>query len=122
MPAARYAKRPRLCSTPRSNVSQTVVRSADTILKELRASRRQLAALEPCLQDELLILERLYYKGVNQHRQAKFWKRVQELRRLGKRVLEIELLSLIDDLRYAFYVNEGSERTYVIAISRFNVS
>lgn len=121
MPAARYATRPKLCSTPRSNVSKTVARSVDTVLKELRACSRQFAALEPCLQDELLILERLYYKGVNQHRMAKFWKRVQELRRLGKRILEIELLSLVEDLRYAFYVNEGFERTYVVVISQFNM-
>ena len=109
MPTARYAKPPKLCGTPRSTVSQTIVRKVDTILKELRACARQLSTLEPCLRDELRILERLYYKGVNQHRMAKFWKRVQDIRRCSKRAAEVELLSLTENLRYAFYANDASE-------------
>ena len=63
------------------------------------------------------VLERLYYKGVNQHRNALFWRKVKEVRRLGKRVLEVRLGGLLDDLRYSFYcVGEDEERKYVLQL------
>ena len=34
------------------------------------------------------MLERLYYKGKNQHRTALFWQRVAEMRKFGERVDE----------------------------------
>ena len=110
MPTARYAKPPKLCGTPRSTVLQTIARKVDTVLKELRVCARQLSTLELCLQDELRVLERLYYKGVNQHRSALFWRRVEEMRKFGRRIAGMDLGRMVEDLRYAFYLPEGAER------------
>ncbi|THH03809.1 hypothetical protein EW145_g5994 [Phellinidium pouzarii] len=110
MPAARYTRRPTLSSTPRHSVSASHHPKFDAILKGLRACARQFSLLLPCLHDELRILERLYYKGLNQHRTALFWRRIKEARRLGQRLLETQLLALTDDLRYAFYVEDRNER------------
>ena len=62
------------------------------------------------------VLERLYYKGVNQHRSALFWRKVKEVRRLGKRVLEVGLGGLLDDSRYSFYCVGDGERKYVLLL------
>ncbi|KAI5123286.1 hypothetical protein M0805_009307 [Coniferiporia weirii] len=110
MPVARHVKRPKLASTPRHDVSAPLPQKLDAVLKDLRGRARRLSVLQPCLQDELRILERLYYKGLNQHRSALFWRRVEDIRRIGKRVLEVQLRDLTDDLRYAFYVEEDKER------------
>lgn len=113
MPAARRcAKPPKLNSNPRSGISQPVARKVDVVLKDLRTCSRQLSISQPCLSDEMRILERLYYKGVNQHRAAKFWKGVQDIRRCCKRVAEVDLLSIVENLRYAFYVNDANEQKY----------
>ena len=115
MPTARrYAKSPKLSSTQRSGVSQPVARKVDAVLKDLRTCSRQLSTSQPCLSDEMRVLERLYYKGVNQHRSAKFWKRVQDIRKCCKRITEVDLLSFVDNLRYAFYANDATDRKCVI--------
>ena len=82
----------------------------DAFLKDLRACAQRLAPVLSTLEDEMLILDRLYYKGSNQHRSALFWRKVEEMRRFGKRVLELQLGELIQSTRYAFYVVEGVER------------
>ncbi|EJD06009.1 uncharacterized protein FOMMEDRAFT_166306 [Fomitiporia mediterranea MF3/22] len=111
MPAARHAKRPRLSSVPRREINASTHPKIDKVLKAARLCVQQITPLETCLHDEMRILERIYYKGVNQHRMALFWKRTQEVRRVGKRVLEIQCSGLLDDLRYSFYIDEGSERS-----------
>ncbi|KAH8117525.1 hypothetical protein DFH11DRAFT_1504506 [Phellopilus nigrolimitatus] len=116
MPAARHAKRPIPSCTPRSTInisSSSLPAKIDSALKQLRAVTRQLSPLEACLADELRLLERLYYKGVNQHRSALFWRRVEETRRLGKRVHEMQMQGLTDDLRYLFYCARGGRREEV---------
>ncbi|KAL5511823.1 hypothetical protein ACEPAH_5041 [Sanghuangporus vaninii] len=110
MPAARYPKRPKLVQRARTDVDASLCPQIDACLKAARQCAQQIAPFESCLQDEMRILERLYYKGVNQHRSALFWRRVKEVRRLGRRVLEVRLLGLSDDLRYSFYVGEDVER------------
>ncbi|KAL5529062.1 hypothetical protein ACEPAG_5036 [Sanghuangporus baumii] len=110
MPAARFAKRPKLVQRARTDIDASLCPRIDACLKAARQCVQQVAPFESCLQDEMRILERLYYKGVNQHRSALFWRRVKEVRRLGRRMLEVRLLGLLDDLRYSFYVGEDTER------------
>lgn len=112
MPAARHPKRPKLTSIPRRDLSTSLHPHVDSALKTARQCAQKLAPLEPHLEDELRVLERLYYKGVNQHRMALFWRRVEEVRRLGRRVHEARVLGVTEDLRYAFYLGEDSERKY----------
>ena len=110
MPTRRYARRPKLNPQDRAFVRAAQIRAVDAFLKELRSYSQQVSPLVSCLNDELRILERMYYKGVNQHRSAIFWRRVEETRKLGRRIAEIRLGDLIEDLRYAFYLPEGGER------------
>lgn len=106
----RTSKRPPLESKNRNDLTSTQCREADAFLKELRSCAQQLSPLETTLNDELRILERLYYKGVNQHRSALFWRRVEEMRKFGRRIAEMKLALMVEDLRFAFYLPEGAER------------
>lgn len=82
----------------------------DAILKQLRASSRRLRVTWVSQEDELRILERLYYKGKNQHRSALFWRRLVEVRRYGARVHETDLPSLVDKLRGSFFHMEEAKK------------
>jgi len=50
-------------------------------------SIKAFTTLESALVEEWQILERLYYKGKNQHRSALFWRHVGEVRRILKRMV-----------------------------------
>ena len=115
MSLPRHVKQPIPIAIPRHEVNTSIHQNVDATLKAARICAQQVAPLEACLKDEMRILERLYYKSINQHRMAHFWKRVQEVRRLGRRVLEAHFTSLLDDLRFSFYVKEGSERKCVLS-------
>lgn len=80
------------------------------LLKDLRSCAQRLAPLLSALEDEMRILERLYYKGRNQHRSALFWRKVEEMRRYGKRILELQSFEQVDSLRYSFYVGDDAVR------------
>ncbi|KAK0503218.1 hypothetical protein EDD18DRAFT_1136933 [Armillaria luteobubalina] len=88
---------------PRHTLDQALHFSVDAVLKNLKKCRNQYKTILATFQDELDILERLYYKGKNQHRSALFWKRVAETRRYGSRLTEMNLVQLIDDMQYSFF-------------------
>lgn len=116
--APRFAKRPHLKAIKKADIESSLISKIDAISKGLRSCTRQLTPLEQCLDDETRILERVYYRGVNQHRTAVFWRKVEEIRRFGRRILEVQLLELVTELRYSFHTDEDSERQYV----RLNLS
>ena len=47
---------------------------------------RALASLSSHLSTELLLLARIHYKNQSQHRLSLFWRRVDEMKRLGDKV------------------------------------
>jgi hypothetical protein len=57
--------------------------------------------------NEAQVLERLYYKGKNQHRGALFWRRVGETRRYSARLGGIHIDDVVEILRYSFF-GEGA--------------
>jgi hypothetical protein len=75
----------------------------DTVLKTLKTSSRQLQTSIAAFRDEMQILERLYYKGKNQHRTALFWRRVCEVRRYGDRINRADLVDLVEGFRRSFW-------------------
>ncbi|PAV23221.1 hypothetical protein PNOK_0028900 [Pyrrhoderma noxium] len=107
---ARRPSCPRFSYTQRSDIPQAIHGTVDVVLKSLRSYARQITPVELSLSDELRILERLYYKSVNQHRSALFFQKVEEVRRTGNRILEVNIGGMIEDLRYAFYIGKGIER------------
>ena len=77
--------------------------SIDSALKALKSSSKQLQATLSTFHDEMRILERLYYKGKNQHRSALFWRRVCELRRFGERIKRTQMEVLVEQTRRSFW-------------------
>ena len=75
----------------------------DLALKRLKALSRRLAAISATLSEEVKILNRLYYKGKNQHRISLFWRHVEEIRRLSLRIHSLDLAGTVNRLRHTFY-------------------
>ena len=82
----------------------------DNILKDLRLASQRLADNSSYFRDELILLERLYYKNLNQHRTAVFWRRIVEVRRLGRRIYDASISDMVDSLRYSFFSENGERR------------
>jgi hypothetical protein len=101
---------PHLVHTIKSSLPASRHASIDAALKALKASSRRLQTAFALLNDELRILERLYYKGKNQHRSALFWKRVLEVRRYSRRLSEISLLEVVESFRLAFFGELGNQQ------------
>ena len=77
--------------------------SIDTILKDLKTGTRHLHAVFSLYQNEAQILQRLYYKGKNQHRSALFWKRFSEVKRYSERLNGLAILEDVERLRSSFF-------------------
>ena len=56
-----------------------------------------------CGERSLRVLDRLYYKGKNQHRTSLFWRHVEEMRRFCLRIDSLDLLGILNRLRHSFY-------------------
>ncbi|KAI0064624.1 hypothetical protein BV25DRAFT_1800468 [Artomyces pyxidatus] len=87
----------------RSVLDPAAHESVDAFLKNLKTHIRKLNAVFSKHEAEIALLERLYYKGKNQHRAALFWQRVSEARRYGHRLQELRIPALIESLRGSFY-------------------
>lgn len=107
MSTRRRNKSPAFSCQPREYLCPAVQATTDTILKSLKKSKRQCRANLNALSDELEILERLYYKGKNQHSSSLVWKRITEARRYAQRVRESAPLVLLDSIHLAFFELDG---------------
>ncbi|OAX44608.1 hypothetical protein K503DRAFT_728834 [Rhizopogon vinicolor AM-OR11-026] len=94
---------PSISFSPRVSLDGSLHSTVDGILKDLKAYSRRLQAALVSYQDEIHVLERLYYKSKNQHRMALFFKRVSEIRRHGWRLLEVNISEHMQLLRASFY-------------------
>ncbi|KAH9946177.1 uncharacterized protein BXZ73DRAFT_37079 [Epithele typhae] len=110
MAARRRVPPPSLVCNSRSTLATQFQPDVDALLKRLRTCTRRLRVVLASHRTELQVLERLYYKGKNQHRTALFWQRVAEMRRYGGRVEEMHLWDVVESLRLSFW-GEASERT-----------
>jgi hypothetical protein len=103
------ARRARSCAPPatsfsgRASLENSLHSTVDGILKDLKACSRRLQAALASYQDEMQVLERLYYRSKNQHRAALFFKRIAEIRRYGWRLLEANMTEDVQLLRASFY-------------------
>lgn len=88
---------------PRTSLDHTKHASVDTVLKDLKLCARCLQTSLKAQLNEARILERLYYKGKNQHRGALFWRRVVEMRRFCNRVDDMHIDVVVDDFHYSFF-------------------
>ncbi|KAI0046107.1 hypothetical protein FA95DRAFT_1494475 [Auriscalpium vulgare] len=95
----------------RASLEPAVLEHVNSFLKALKSPLRGLTSTFTHISGELAILERLYYKGKNQHRSALFWQRVAETRKYGQRLQAMDVLALLENLRASFY----GEREFVNA-------
>ncbi|KAG0064794.1 hypothetical protein BGZ90_002046 [Linnemannia elongata] len=69
---------------------------------------QQLLFLRECFHksefwDEVAILDRMHYKNKNQHRQAGYFQRLSECRRIVARIRELNVAGLVDEFVQKFY-------------------
>ena len=84
--------------------------TVDALLKQLKSCTKRLQAALASHRTEIQVLERLYYKGKNQHHTALFWQRVAEMRKFGGRLDEMQIDDVVESLRLSFW-GEASGRT-----------
>ncbi|KAG5727678.1 hypothetical protein E4T56_gene12248 [Termitomyces sp. T112] len=77
--------------------------SIDSQLKALKSFSRRLTLALDAFRDDHKVLERLYYKGKNQHRLSLFWRRVSEIRRFCQRLNELHIDQVVDILWKSFF-------------------
>lgn len=103
MSIRRWSHTPALNCSPRTSIDPSFHASIDSVLKDLKSCSRRLQAVFSGFHDELQVLQRLYYKGKNQHRPALFWKRAAEMKRYGERLDYIGLPGVFELLRCSFF-------------------
>jgi len=107
---SRHRVSPSVFCSPRALLDQTSYAFVDSALKDLKNYSRRLKIVLAAHGDELQILERLYYKGKNQHRSGLFWHRAAEIRRYGGRLDGMHISDVVDVLRFSFF-GEASQHT-----------
>ncbi|KAH9934759.1 uncharacterized protein B0H18DRAFT_486926 [Fomitopsis serialis] len=101
--ARRVALPPPVAYLPKASLGSTAQSDINGVLKQLKTCTRRLQTALASHALELQVLERLYYKGKNQHRTELFWRSVVEIRRYGTRVEEMQLYGLVETMRVAFW-------------------
>ncbi|EKM82719.1 hypothetical protein AGABI1DRAFT_125181 [Agaricus bisporus var. burnettii JB137-S8] len=89
----------------------------DLALKRLKAVSRRLSATLTSFQDESRLLERLFYKGKNQHKVSLFWRHIEEIRRLCSCLVVVDLMTVVIRVRHAFYNSTNYENANLLKSS-----
>lgn len=82
----------------------------DLALKRLKLVSRRLSTALTAFQEESRLLERLFYKGKNQHRISLFWRNVEEIRRLCGRLMGVDFTTSVAQIRHAFYKSTNYDK------------
>ncbi|CAE6465355.1 unnamed protein product [Rhizoctonia solani] len=85
---------------PRDNLD---IPAATQLLKQLKYAHKNGRASQKLLFTEMHLLERVYYKGKNQHGLSLFWKSVVSVRRISTRIYETNLPGLLEALGGMFH-------------------
>jgi hypothetical protein len=97
---------PQANPNPKNILQPQWIVAVDACLKSLRKTRRSISATLACYSTETEILNTVYYKSKNQHKNALFWRNVAQLRRFAVRIEQVGLAGVLDTTRAAFYSNE----------------
>ncbi|KAI5900326.1 uncharacterized protein SCHCODRAFT_02483173 [Schizophyllum commune H4-8] len=87
----------------RSQVDRDLHPAVDTALRDLKKFSRRLHATFDAFSEELQVLDRVFYKGKNQHRSALFWRRVADIRKFSQRIAEYNAPQNVDSCRCSFF-------------------
>jgi hypothetical protein len=102
-PPKRTAATPRTVCTPKSQLAESQHGAVGAQLKRLKLAGRELKHQLTAFDAESRVLERVYYKGKNQHRAAVFWQRFVEIRKYAARLAGMHLDETVERLRVAFF-------------------
>lgn len=117
MHPSRQYKVPHVTHSPRASLPLHLHPVVDGALKELKSAHRRLQTACAEFGRELQILDKLYYKGYNQHRLALFWKRTAEIRKYGRRVDNVDIVLIADILRRSFFGSEAQVKYIYTALA-----
>ncbi|THH12751.1 hypothetical protein EW146_g7400 [Bondarzewia mesenterica] len=98
---------PKFDFLPRTALNPTSCDAVNIFLKLVKTKLKRAQLVHALHADEMAVLERLFYKGKNQHRSSLFWQRVSEMRRYGHRLQGITMCATIEALRASFYGEES---------------
>lgn len=103
MSGAKPFRLPPCTPTPRSDLLPPTCGAIDVFLKQAKSHLRDAQAIFSSHQAEMVLLDRLYYKGKNQHHMSLFWQRVCEMRRYGRRLQDMNVTAMMENNRAMFY-------------------
>lgn len=87
-------------SKPRDNLD---IPAITLLLKKLKPVHKNVHSSQKRLFTEMHLLERVYYKGKNQHGSSLFWRNVVSARRMTARIYETNLPRLLEILSSIFH-------------------
>lgn len=96
--------------TPKALLDTCTCTHIDLALKSLKLIARRLSTTLITFEEESRLLDRLYYKGKNQHRISLFWRHVQEMRRYCSRLNGLDLSVAVAQIRHSFYNSMDYEK------------
>ncbi|KAG8904725.1 hypothetical protein FRC00_013818, partial [Tulasnella sp. 408] len=100
---SRRFRPPKLIQTPKSEVEGSINDAVHSSLKALRRASKQAGSGVNTMDEDMRILERIFYKSNNSQRPTMAWKKLKHMRRLYWRLHECELVNFLDVVRLAFY-------------------
>ncbi|KAG8762128.1 hypothetical protein FRC11_011038 [Ceratobasidium sp. 423] len=100
MPQRRFRLATSADYRPRDNLDIPVVTQ---LLKQLKSGHKNVRSSQKLLFTEMHLLERVYYKGKNQHGLSLFWRSVVCVRRMSARIYETNLPGLFEVLGGMFH-------------------
>jgi len=109
---------PNVTLQERTNVNPSTFSAVDAFLKPLKTTCRRLHAVSTTLSNEEQLLNRVFYKGKNQHRSALFWRKAADLRRFAERVRRLKIAETADALRFSFFGEGASAKCVFCPRSR----
>lgn len=98
----------------RKSLDHSIYSSIDSFLKPLKGTSRRLQVVSTVLANETQLLQRIFYKGKNQHRSALFWRRAAEIRRYSERLRGIDLTDFVFRLRCSFFGEDALRNLNVL--------
>ncbi|KAG8919644.1 hypothetical protein FRC01_001185 [Tulasnella sp. 417] len=94
---------PELVQTPKSKADGSINYTVNSSLKALRRASKQAGAGVNAMNEDMRILERVFYKSNNSQSPTMAWKKLKHMRRLYWRLHECELVNFLDSFRLTFY-------------------
>lgn len=107
--------------SPKALLENSACSEIDGALKTLKVLNRSVLATLGLWQDEARVLERLYYKGKNQHRSAIFWQKTAEMRRFAMRIQGADTPGVIEGIRLSFFSVSAAPEYVELGLSSLDI-